>query len=598
MRLLIRLARRVVKPFSMVAVVGLLSLSMIGAQPAYAADVLTKHREKEAFEAIIKANFKTIQPAANVALAAASVTPVGLGIRVLQLGMLAYSTSDLWMPFVAGTFGAAEGAPPSAPAPSGTRVHPGYSFSSVQQVNSNVWQVNGVLPYSDSSTNWTGIALKLSCKNRTTGAVTLRDWHSKTNFGVGAAGRSTYLQVYCGNSTSGGTATNEDVVGGVIGAFGSGDPLSASCYASGNTTPGCYWPGPDNVYRWGTQLGTSSPGFDPFGADVKYKVRSECIAPDGTKSTVEAESSGDYMKMPSCAAAGKGHGTGKTSIVGLAPGTTTEKPLWDSPAAPSDPATPLCDASRASDGCVLSVELDGKQCTAGNVECENWAEVNQNDPNKDTANSRLKCRLGPYTLPMAQCAMLEKAYLTGGTTWSDANTDGDPSTSGAPTTAPSGSPAAKPSAPPAPAPAPAPGAAGSPAPGSDSQAAACWPTGWGMLNPLEWVYKPVVCAAQALFQPKKDLQTRVNTMSTQFSNKIPMSWFGVGVEGVSAGSCPTNWAVTYKGTTHSLICGTPAEGIIRDFRPALGAMLTIAMLWPLFRSLFYSAIPVFKVTPS
>lgn len=563
--------RRFFRPAAMVGVVGVVSLSMIGAQPAYAADTLTKYRDAKAFEAIIKANFKTIQPAANVALAAASFSPVGVGIRVAQLGFLAYSTSDIWMPWFAGTFGGGADSKPADPAQ--YRVLPGLTISNLRPNPSSSFthQVLHGHTYKTTATTATTMAFYATakCRHNTTGAITTNNVVDSSSMSNGSTSTARGINV---------CPVGQTVLGATVGP----GPKGAT-YA-----------GPENILYWGD---LKEPSFDPYSADTKVKVRSECIAPDGTKSTVEAESSGDYLRMPSCAAAGKGHGTGKTSIVGTAPGETLERPLWDSPAAPGDPATPLCDASRPTDGCTLTVTKDGQPCTSGDVECENWAEVNQSDPNKDTQSSRFKCRLGPYSVPMAQCAMLEKAFVTGGTVWSDANTDGNPATSGAPATAPSGSPAAAPGAGVSAGTGTAPGSAGAPAPGAsptDQQSAQCWPQGWGMLNPLEWVLKPLRCA----FEPTKSVQARVTNMQSAFANKVPMTWFGVGLEGAGAGSCPTNWAVTYKGTTHSLICGTAAEGIMRDFRPVLGVMLTVAMLWPLLRSLFYAAIPVFKVTPS
>ena len=126
-------------------------------------------------------------------------------------------------------------------------------------------------------------------------------------------------------------------------------------------------------------------------------------------------------------------------------------------------------------------------------------------------------------------------------------------------------------------------------------------TCWGARaswNPIEWVYQPVVCALRAAFAPAKPIASRVSSMSSKFSDRVPMSWFGIGTEGISGGSCPTSWKVTYRGESHSLICGTAADGAIRSFRPVMGAMLVIAALFPLLRSLFYSTIPLFRVTPS
>jgi hypothetical protein len=253
--------------------------------------------------------------------------------------------------------------------------------------------------------------------------------------------------------------------------------------------------------------------------------------------------------MPSCAAAGKGHGTGRTQVVGFKPDGTTET-LWDTGTAPvSDPATPLCDPGRAAQsGCTLTVEIDGKGCEAGNVECENWSEVNQNDPNKNTQAARVKCKLGPYTVPIAQCALLEKAFLPGGAPVTDPNTDGDPSTSLW------ADPAGDPITPTAPSITPNPGAVpgtgGQTGPGADEDSKACYPLGWAALNPVEWVLKPVGCALRAAFVPSP---TTVATQTQRVQDKINR----VGFQRISAA-----WLATFDAAGGG---GSGCSGPVMEF---------------------------------
>lgn len=532
---------RALRPLAMVGTVGILSLSMIGAQPAYAADTLmdTK-RDAKAFEAIIKANYKTIAPAANLAMKAGSFTPVG---RLLSLGFMAYSTSEIWMPVVAGAFGQSTGDNADKPADEGPYVTA--SLNLMLKIP-KFETVNGypaaTVQFDYSGTSGTGasyrISHRLQCK-RVDGSLYTTGTYSSIRPSTTA--RVGTVSVPC-------TATSDVALGSVFGTANGAPELGGAQFA-----------GPGNVTRNGSFL-TGAPGFNPYGEDVKYKVRSECIAPDGTISTVEAESSGDYMQIPSCGAQGKGHGTGKTSVVGLAPGTITETPIWDTPRAPSDPATPLCDASRPTDGCTLSVELDGKTCTADSVECQNWAEVNQADPNKDTEASRMKCRFGPYKLSMASCNALEKAYV-GGQIWSDENTDGDPATGGAPKTAPSGSPIAAP-APTTTAPGVGtiPGTGGQPSPDASQQQKNCFPSGWAMFNPVEWVMKPVGCALEAAFVPKPEV---VTAQTTRLDNKIK----NVGFQRIS-----TAWLSTFEAAGGGSGCSGPTvnfsmNGVSQSMQP-------------------------------
>lgn len=60
--------------------------------------------------------------------------------------------------------------------------------------------------------------------------------------------------------------------------------------------------------------------------------------------------------------------------------------------------------------------------------------------------------------------------------------------------------------------------------------AQCWPTGWGMLNPVSWVLMPVGCALEAAFVPSASMQTataaRLDTVMSDtafstFADSIP-----------------------------------------------------------------------------
>lgn len=467
---------RIAKPLAMVGIVGTLATMMIVTTPSTAHAL--KVRDIKAAETFVMGATKTLAPVAQAALVAGSFTPVGLGVRLLQLGMIAYSTSDIWMPIVAGAFGQAQ---PGQTVPSGNAlVNQNFEITNLTQTSTGfTFTVKNTGP--DSSIT-TGSAIQ--CKNTSTGAI-------------GAANATEHgAYIWNGNST---TFTRtcgagfEPVAGAAYPRCGFDVPGLTPCSAQATVA------GPKNIKVFGT-WSTAQPGFDPYGADVKYKVKSECIDASGTIHTIEAESSGDYVKFPSCEAAGKGHGTGKNSITGLAPGTTVEQPLWDSPAAPSDPATPLCDAARPTGGCVMSIELDGKPCSPADIECQNWAELEKTTPN----NSRLKCKLGPYTLPTASCALLEKAYWPGGAPATEENIDGDPDTKN--WLDPSGTPLA-PQTPTQTGTAPVPGGSGQTNPDADPESVSCFPAGFAAFNPVEWVLQPIRCA----FTPKPNTQTQFVT---------------------------------------------------------------------------------------
>lgn len=150
-------------------------------------------------------------------------------------------------------------------------------------------------------------------------------------------------------------------------------------------------------------------------------------------------------------------------------------------------------------------------CTTYDPSCVEWT----------THKGDFLCFYGPYRLPMDQCYWMERVYETNPQTIpaTGPNTDGDPNTTTGPevqpspgpspsptptvtvTTAPSptvsGNPSAHPSATiptvPEGEPPPVPGGSGNPVP-EDAAGNQCWPHGWGVWNPAEWVLQPIKCA--------------------------------------------------------------------------------------------------------
>lgn len=589
--------RRAVKPAAMALVAGTLALSLTvtttqkaEASPIAVAPVIL------AAEGIVGG---ASIPLAMPSLLAASIAlhpvgwAIGAGVAVAGLAIGAYHTRDYWLPYVTGAFG--EPKPRDVNVPSSTWIKPGYRVVKASVIGGN--SISADYAFTGSSSTWySWVGAIAQCKRTSDGHLAYASswgYGSRTNSFTWTWSPSAVL------CPSGWTLQGAIIGGGVGSQAGSYTPdlagtknadgtFKAVTMGGGNTQ---YDKSPENVIKLGTWDGATS--FDPKGSDVKYKTTVECVSDDGTKSTLTADWTGDNggAKFPSCAAAGKGHGTGKNKIEGYAPtapgvpGTVPET-LWETTAPAVDPNYEKCDQGRPGSGCRMAITIDGKPCVVGQWECENWSELWKDS----TTSTRVGCTYGPYTLSPDACSIMEPAYRPGGAPTTDANVDGNPQTRNnnqldGTTYTPQQAP-------------PAPGGAGTVPLGTKADEAACWPQGWAALNPLEWVYRPTVCAGRALFEPKKDVQTRLAGMESQFSNKVPMSWFGVGTSGVSGGGCPTDWAITVEGQRLSLICGTPVDGIVQAFRPILGAMLVIAALWPLIRSLFYSAIPVFKVNPS
>lgn len=59
-------------------------------------------------------------------------------------------------------------------------------------------------------------------------------------------------------------------------------------------------------------------------------------------------------------------------------------------------------------------------------------------------------------------------------------------------------------------------------PNNDNQSSDCWPTGWGVLNPLSWVYQPIRCALEWAFVPRQ-------SALTQTAVRVQTAWAGTSV---------------------------------------------------------------------
>jgi hypothetical protein len=58
--------------------------------------------------------------------------------------------------------------------------------------------------------------------------------------------------------------------------------------------------------------------------------------------------------------------------------------------------------------------------------------------------------------------------------------------------------------------------------GIDREPRVCWPTGWGVLNPIAWVYEPVRCAVEWAFMPRPSVVVQqAQQISTAWSQTPP-----------------------------------------------------------------------------
>ena len=400
---------------------------------------------------------------------------------------------------------------------------------------------------------------------------------------------------------------------------------------SGETLVGFYAPPanmqpvqspPTRMQNFGIAWGTITlPDTAPRGGSVKEsdpivfreaKVTVRCKN-GNTGETSEIRSVSEYGKsgtvaMPSC----KEHfgpdwyATGFT-IAPTKPETETGEPLPDGWEVPDFPPVEwdelIPDKEDADwqpclgtkDGCSLGVWIDDVPCSSGNANCSQWTRVMEKDPN------RVKCMYGAKQVPMRNCYPIAyplDATQPGQNTSPEVNETPGNGTQTKPNPGTDAPANVKP-------PQVGTGTTAPPVPNHATDAPAqkqCFPKGWGMLNPFEWVYKPVKCALEWGFKPETPMSVRVDRMKANVTSRAPFSWFAAlsGLPNAAGGSggCPTSWALTIKGESYSLICGTAAETWVRGARPVWVVLAMAGAVYPLIRSLVYASTPVIKPTPT
>lgn len=137
--------------------------------------------------------------------------------------------------------------------------------------------------------------------------------------------------------------------------------------------------------------------------------------------------------------------------------------------------------------CTLDL-IDGTgSCYQGDPSrCATW----MTDPNRD---SKYSCKYGTYAVAIKECFALANAFDLAKVAAGQGLAD--PATGTTPGTQTSTKPDT--------------GGAPDPADGGD-QRQACFPTGWGVINPLNWVLQPVKCALNWAFVPRSSVITNQN----------------------------------------------------------------------------------------
>lgn len=168
---------------------------------------------------------------------------------------------------------------------------------------------------------------------------------------------------------------------------------------------------------------------------------------------------------------------------------------------------PYADCLASQTACRLDVFYQGVRCAVGMTACVDWMTK------QGSAPADYECRWGPHVMPITDCAGLAQKYgspTQPDTSFPKPGTEPQPTTTVTAAPAPTLSPQPQPTTSSTPdatvTGAPRPGESGAPA-ATDPQGQECWPSGWGVFNPLEWVYRPTVCALKWAFVPRSGTWT-------------------------------------------------------------------------------------------
>lgn len=374
--------------------------------------------------------------------------------------------------------------------------------------------------------------------------------------------------------------------------------------------------------------------------DPQWETTVQCSKGDGVLYEVKKRLSALLGKVPqpSCGADGRPVKT-KTELLdmgtnfGTGPlGAPTAPPLLDLTV--GDTRYTECDPLFNRTPCKTEVHIDGFPCVVGSRACMDWAGLHKVNP------ARVECFFGTRKVDISLCFPLEGAYVPGGSTLSEANTDGNPATRDDPRITPGWVPKIlgpdglpvddpnydedwapdypAPNPTPAPdvstdvipktnAPEPSPGSSPSPStspsPGTDPGTSTPGfpnPEGgtdecgykWSW-NPSSWVSRQLHCA----FVPKSDYKADAKAAAANFAARVPFA-FPATIGAPGSSGCP-DWRVkVLDDLDENFICDSSFTAAILNVRAPLFGLVSTAMVWPLLRSVWYASIPVLRVTPS
>ncbi len=219
-----------------------------------------------------------------------------------------------------------------------------------------------------------------------------------------------------------------------------------------------------------------------------------------------------------------------------------------------------------------TMELD---CFQAPDQCVDWREEANADP------SKYRCYYAGSIVDLAECNVYGRTFVRSnvqeGTGYSDPKT-GETVKTGTGTTTTTN-----------------PGAATTAmaAPAADpTQNRQCWPSGWGVLNPFEWVYLPVKCALEWAFVPR---DSAIKSFRTSIAARFSLTSFGaiagivgaVTVEGIGDGCTGPPLSFKYGQIDETwypfAACDDPMAGVAATIKMWLGFVISGAAVFAIIR---------------
>jgi hypothetical protein len=488
-----------------------------------------------------------IPPSSVVAMGEATVTaaeavvaasPVGWIVGGIAAGALLYMTSDKWLPWVKGLFVYDPPGPGDATvtAPPGTRCRQQANpLGLVANANgeslvvSSTILVNGSVGGSFYCSNAQLTSDYIAqCINVNSGALFTRTGNSIVmgQWGTTTAGGGVFTTTqpnWCN-----GTAQNPARVIAISGWTGAA--------ATSNMT--------SDSWSWKTTNAADLAVLEGTRDTTTTKTCVNATTSVSVSATITGGAGAPGVNCPAGTVADSvkvtsGYDTADQRTIATASVPASAKTAYPTCVGPGSIGQPVC---------TLMVFLDGTVCTVSRTECAAWDQVNP---------ARIECHYGQYVLTgsaaATECASIKNGYVTGLLTVDTnaaqadpaqqivpANADGSVYAPAAPATTATGTATATGSGT-ATAGAPAPGQAGTPAdlpsPASADESA-CFPSGWSVLNPVEWVLKPVKCALSwAFVPPAGTITSSMSGLITAWKTSGPgayMDGIGAAVGGMTA----------------------------------------------------------------